>query len=275
LLKDRRQQVHQRIAQALIERFPEIVEVEPALVAHHYTRAELINQAITFWHRAGQRAIQRSAHLEAISYLNRGLKIVSTQLESPARDEAELMLQTTIGVPLIAAKGMAAPEVERTYARARDLCVRVGDTPQLFSVLFGLWWFYELRADMRPAQKTAEQLLEIAHGLKDSGLLLQAHRAMGQTLFWLGEFASAQTQFEQANALYNPQQHRSLSHTYGQEPGVLSRGFASHALWYLGYPDRALRTMHEALDLARDVDHPLSLAFALQHAAWLHQYRGE
>jgi hypothetical protein len=95
-----------------------------------------------------------------------------------------------------------------------------------------------VRADRRPAEKTAEQLFEIAHRLKDTGLLLQAHRAMGQTRFWLGEFASALAQFEQANALYDPHRHRSLLHTYGQEPGVLSRGFASHALWYLGYPDR-------------------------------------
>jgi predicted ATPase len=143
----------------------------------------LDSQAITFWQKAGQRAIQRSANLEAISYLTRGLLILNTQPESPTRDETELMLQTTLGVPLIAAKGMAAPEVERAYARARDLCKRVGDTPRLFSVLFGLWWFYEVRADMRPAHELAEQLLEIAQGLNDAALLVQAHRAMGQTLF--------------------------------------------------------------------------------------------
>ena len=170
---------------------------------------------------------------------------------------------------------MAAQEVERTYARARELCIRVGDTPQLFSVLSGLWWCYEVRADLRSAHELAEQLLEIAERRNDTALLVQAHRAMGQSLFWLGEFASAQAQFERAIALYDPQHHRSLLVTYGQEPGVLSRGFAAHVLWYLGYPDRALKAMHEALALARDVGHPFSLTLALDHTAWLHQYRGE
>jgi len=128
---------------------------------------------------------------------------------------------------------------------------------------------------MRSAHELAEQLLEIAGRRNDTALLVQAHRAMGQSLFWLGEFASAQAQFERAIALYDPQHHRSLLVTYGQEPGVLSRGFAAHVLWYLGYPDRALKAMHEALALARDVGHPFSLTLALDHTAWLHQYRGE
>ncbi len=98
---------------------------------------------------------------------------------------------------------------------------------------------------------------------------------MGHTLLWSGEFAPALVHFEQAIALYDPQRHRSLALSYGQEPGVLSRGFAAHVLWYLGYPDRALKTMGEALSQAREVAHPLSLAFALDHAAWLHQYRRE
>jgi tetratricopeptide (TPR) repeat protein len=99
---------------------------------------------------------------------------------------------------------MAAPEVERAYARARELYIQVGDNLQLFSVLFGLWWFYEVRAEVLPARQLAEQLLEIAHRLNDTALLLQAHQAMGQTLFWLGEFASAQAQFEQGIAIYDP-----------------------------------------------------------------------
>jgi predicted ATPase len=104
---------------------------------------------------------------------------------------------------------------------------------------------------------------------------MQAHRAMAHTLFWRGEFASARVHFERAIALYDPQRDRSLALTHGQEPGVLSRGFAAHVLWYLGYPDRALGTMGEALSQAREVAHPFSLAFALAHTAWLHQYRRE
>jgi predicted ATPase len=168
---------------------------------------------------------------------------------------------------------MAAPDVERAYARARELCLQVGDAPQLSSVLFGLWWFYEVRADLRAARELAERLLDMARRRDDPADLVQAHRAMGHTLLWLGEFAPALDHFERAIALYDPRQHRSLAFTSGQEPGVLARGFASHVLWYLGYPDRALALMREALSLAREVAHPFSLAFALDHAAWLHQYR--
>jgi len=168
---------------------------------------------------------------------------------------------------------MAAPEVGRAYARARELCFQVGDTLHLTSVLFGLWWFYEVRADLQAAHEVAEQLLDMARA--DPADLMQAHRAMGHTLLWMGEFAPALAHFEQAIALYDPQRHRSLAITYGQEPGILSRGFAAHVLWYLGYPDRTLKTMNEALTQAQEVAHPFSLAFALDHAAWLHHYRRE
>jgi predicted ATPase len=192
-----------------------------------------------------------------------------------ARHRQELELQTTLGVPLIATKGMAAPEVEQTYARARELCLQVGDAPQLSSVLFGLWWFYEVRADLRTARELAEQLLDMARRGEAPADHIQANRAMGHTLLWMGEFAPALAHFERAIDLYDPRQHRALAFTAGQEPGVLARGFASHVLWYLGYPDRALANMREALSLAREVAHPFSLAFALDHAAWLHHYRRE
>jgi predicted ATPase len=180
----------------LVERFPGVTEAQPELVAHHYTEAGLQDQAITFWHKAGHRAIQRSANLDAIGYLTRGLRTLNTQPENSARDAVELMLQTTLGPPLIACKGMAAPEVERTYERARELCTRVGDQAQLFPILCGLWWFYEVRADLLSAYTVAEQLLDIAQQLENAALLVQANRAMGQTLFWQGEFTSALAHFE-------------------------------------------------------------------------------
>ena len=232
-------------------------------------------KAIAYAHRAARQAIERSAMAEAIAQLHQGLGLLDGLPDGVARRRQELELQTTLGVPLIAVRGMAAPEVERAYARARELCLQVGDAPQLSSVLFGLWWFYEVRAELRAAHELAERLLDMARRREPAADLIQAHRAMGHTLLWLGEFAPALAHFEQAIALYDPQRHRSLAFTAGQEPGVLARGFASHVLWYLGYPDRALATMREALSQAREVAHPFSLAFALDHAAWLHQYRRE
>jgi predicted ATPase len=212
---------------------------------------------------------------EAVAQLHQGLALLGRLPDGLARRRLELDLQTALGVPLIAIRGMAAPEVERAYARARELSLQVGDTSQLSSVLFGLWWFHEVRADLQAALEIAEQLLDMAGRGADPADLMQANRAMGHTLFWTGEFAPALVHFERAIALYDSQRHRSLALTAGQDPGVLSQGFAAHVLWYLGYPDRALATMREALSQARQVAHPFSLAFALDHAAWLHQYRRE
>ena len=275
LLRSHRQQFHQRIGQTLVERFPEIAEAEPALIAQHYTEAGLGEEAIAFWQKAGQRAIERSANLEAIAHLTKGLEVLKTQPETTARDQQELVLQTTIGVPLIAVKGMAAPEVERAYARARQLCLQVGDAPQLFPALFGLWWFYEVKPDLRAAYELAQQLLNLAERADELGHLIQAHRAMGHTLFWRGEFASARAHLEQAIALYDPQQHRSLAFTYGEQAGLPSRGFAAHALWYLGYPDQALEAMHRALSIAAELTHPWTVVMINVFAAWLHTYRRE
>jgi predicted ATPase len=273
LLRSRRQRLHARIVAALEERFSEIVQAQPALLAHHCAKAGLAEQAVTYAHRAAQQAVARSAMAEAVAQLHLGLGMLAGLPDDVARRRQELALQTTLGVPLIAIKGMAAPEVGQAYARARELCFQVGDTPHLASALFGLWWFYEVRADLQAALEVAEQLLDLAQA--DPADLLQAHRAMGHTLLWMGEFAPALAHFEQAIALYDPQQHRSLAVTSGQEPGVLSRGFAAHVLWYLGYPDRALKTMNEALAQAQEVAHPFSLAFALAHTAWLHHCRRE
>jgi len=275
LLRSHRQQFHQRIGQTLVERFPEIANAEPALIAQHYTEAGVGEQAIAFWQKAGQRAIERSANLEAIAHLTKGLEVLKAQPETSARDQQELVLHTTIGVPLIAVKGMAAPEVERAYARARQLCLQVGDAPRLFPALFGLWWFYEVKPDLRAAYELAQQLLNLAERADESGHVIIAHRAMGHTLFWRGEFASARAHLEQAIALYDPQQHRSLAFTYGEQAGVPTRGFAAHALWYLGYPEQALEAMHKALSIAAELTHPWTVVMINVFAAWLHAYRRE
>jgi class 3 adenylate cyclase/predicted ATPase len=275
LLRSPRQQLHQRIGQALVERFPEIAETEPALIAQHYTEAGIGEQAIAFWLKAGQRAIERSANLEAIAHLTKGLEVLKTLPETSARDQQELVLQTTVGAPLIAVKGMAAPEVERAYTRARQLCLQVGDAPRLFPALFGLWWFYEVKPDLQAAYELAQQLLNLAERAGDSGHLIQGHRTMGHTLFWRGEFASARAHLEQAIALYDPQQHSSLAFTYGEQAGLPSRAFAAHALWYLGYPDQALKAMREVRSVAVELNHPWTVVMINVFAAWLHAYRRE
>ena len=277
LLKSTRQQYHQHIAQVLESRFPTLVEGQPELVAQHYTEAGQSARAITYWQRAGERALQRSANLEAISHLTKGLEVLTTLPDSPERLQHELDLQITLGQALTVTKGFAAPEVGHTYARAHELCQQVGETPQLFPVLRGLWNFYLIGLELQTARELGEHLLTLAlaQSVGDPALLLEAHCALGNTLNYLGEFASAQIHFAQGIALYDPQRHRAHAVRYAQDPGVVCRAYAGVTLWWLGYPDQAVQRSHEALTLARELAHPFSLGFALFFAAILHQFRQE
>jgi predicted ATPase len=276
LLKSARQQYHRQIAQILEERFTEITETQPELLAYHYTEAGLSAQAIPYWQKAGQKAVGRSANVEAINHLTKGLELLKTLPDTPERAQHEIMLQIALGVPLTATKGWAAPEVEKVYVRARELCQQVGETSQLFPTLWGLWQFYVTRPEYKAAHELAEELLSLAQTVQDSAFLLEAHFTVGFTLSFLGEIAPARVHLEQSIALYDPQQHCSHAFLYGQDPRVTCLSFAACALWWLGYPDQALQKSREALTLAQGLSHPHSLAFALGFAAaWLHQYRHE
>jgi predicted ATPase len=165
--------------------------------------------------------------------------------------------------------------MERAYVRARELCQQVGETSQLFPVLWGLWYCHNGRAAHHTAHELGEQLLSLAQHLQDSALLVVAHRALGNTLYHRGELAPARAHLEQGIALYDPQQHRSLAFLYGQDLAVVCRAWAALALWLLGYPAQALERSDEALTLARELAHLSSLAYALDWAAMLHRLRRE
>lgn len=188
LLKSKRQQYHQQIAYALEAQFPETKEAEPELLAHHYTEAGLSAQAVPYWHKSGQGAIQRSANAEAISHLKRALALLPELPDNDARVQLELALQTALGVPLMATKGYAAPEVESAYARARELCRHMGGTPQLFHVLGGLFAFYLVRGKLHTARTLAEQCLRLGENIGEPTFLLEAHRMLGNILIFLASF---------------------------------------------------------------------------------------
>jgi predicted ATPase len=276
LLKSRRQQLHQQVAQVLTEQFPETVETQPELLAHHYTEAGLIEQAIPYWQKAGERAAQRSANVEAIRHFTTGLEVLKALPDTPERTQQELTLQVSLGPVLMATKGWAAPEVGKAYARALELCRQMGEPPQLFSVLRGLWEFYQMQGQYQTARELADELLTLAQSIQDPAFLLEAHSAQWQTLLPMGELVPAREHVEQGMTLYNPQQHHSHAFLYGgYDPGVVCRIFAAWGLWVLGYPDQALKRSQEALALAGGLFHPFSLAFALGSAALCHFLRRE
>jgi predicted ATPase len=240
LLRSTRQQYHQRTAQVLEAQFPETVEIQPELLAYHYTEAGLSEQAVDYWQRAGQRANEHSANAEAISHLAKGLAVLKTLLEPLERLQRELTLQTTLAQALKDAKGYGHPAVEQAYTRARELCRQIGETQQLFPARLGLSIYYVVRAELQTARDLGAQLLSLAQRAQDPVLLVEAHYALGVTLFWLGEIAPAREHLEQGIVHYDPQRHRSHLALFGQDGGAVCLYRVALVLWYLGYPDQAL-----------------------------------
>ena len=251
--------------------FPATAEAQPELLAHHATEAGLNAQAVRYWHKAAQRAAERSAHAEAITHLRTGLALLRTLPERPERRQREVALLIAMGASLLAVKGYAAAEVGETYSDARQLCAHLDDPHQLFPVLRGLWNHYLVRAELQTAHTLGEQLLTLAEQVQDAAMSVAAHRALGVTLFHLGAVAAAHTHFMQGIALYDPLQQRTAAFLYGEDDGVICRSFAPWTLWLLGYPGQGLTRNQEAVTLAQQHAHPLSVSFALSLAAGFHQ----
>jgi len=173
-----------------------------------------------------------------------------------------VLLLIARGASLRATKSSASPELKETYTRARQLCQHLEDPQQLFPVLRGLYGYYNVRAEYQTGQALGEQLFALAQQAQDAAMLMVAHRAIGQTLLWLGALAAAHTHLAQGIALYNPQQHRTSAFLYGEDAGVVCHSFAAWVLWHLGYPDQGLAQNQEALTLAQQIAHPFNLSIA-------------
>jgi predicted ATPase/class 3 adenylate cyclase len=272
LLRSTRQQLHERIAVVLSERFP---DTPLELLAHHYTEAGLVSSAVAAWRRAGQATLVASAHAEAINHLRRGLKLLQELPDTPERARDEVTLQTMLGVPLMITRGYAAPEVEAAYARANALCDQVSSSPQLFPALWGLWIFHHVRAEYVQAQQHGEKLLRLAEATGDSGILLGAHQALGATRFLRGHLHEARAHFEAAIGIYDPAQHHELAFLFGQDAAAFCRSHLSWLHWHLGEPLRAQELITEALDACARLNQPMSRGFVEHFAATLCNLLGD
>src|SRR5438309_6598503 len=179
-----------------------------AELAMHFEQGRDYPRAIYYLQQAAENAVQRYANREALVHLTRGLELLKTLPATPARSQQELMLHLALGASLIATKGQAAPEVEQTYSRARHLCQHLAEPQQLFPILRGVWHYYHVRAELQTAHALGEQLLTLAQQVQDPAMLIAAHRALGSTLFSLGEIALAYTHHTHGMVLHDPQQHR-------------------------------------------------------------------
>jgi predicted ATPase/class 3 adenylate cyclase len=275
LLKSRRQQVHAQVAEALCERFPDVTESQPEVLAHHLTEAGLTVAAIGSWCRAGQLAAERSANAEALAHFYRNLDLLRTLPESTERNVQELDLLIALGSVLIFTKGYSHAEVAAVYGRARDLCRLVGDTFHLAAVLQGLRIYHMYRADLASAQKAAEELLALGEGTGDCDDLVQGQRAIGMVSFFAGAFQAARDHLERGIALYDIRAHDKHALRHVEDPGAVCLFVLGRALWMLGYPDQAVRRSEQAIAVAQATAHAASIAEAMIWRAEIALLRGE
>jgi predicted ATPase len=225
---------------------------------------------------AARHAARILAHPERVELAERGLKLLRSVPESPARTAKELALLVVLGPAMMVTRGWAADEVETTYARARELAEKTDQRETLFHALWGLFSVRLVRAEFQPALELGKELLGVAEPIGDPSLLLQSHLAFGQTFFFLGELSKAKKHLDESRSLEpRAAAGRSRRSTMGQEMG--SRTYNTWLLCLLGYPDTALETSRAAIAAVQEkkLSHPFSLAYAYWSAIALHQFRLE
>ena len=270
LPKKSRRELHARIAKVLEGRFAERVKMEPELLAYHYEQAGLTAQAIDYWHRAARRDAERSANIEALNHFNRALELLKELPQDSERNALELELLIARGVPLVSVKGYASDETEQNYRRAKDLSQESSGSVHQFRAIWGLWIFHLVRGQLANARGLAENLLALAQRERSSDLLIEAHRYLGSTQFFLGRFDEAKTHLLTAKSLYDPNQHRSHAFLYAQDPGITAASYLARTLWILGEVEQAETLALEVIGMARELEHPFTLVITLVYLSWIY-----
>ena len=285
-----RQQLHQAVAEYYERVFRDRVELYYPLLAHHWYRVvapgalvsedqrpgpALVGRALAYLQRAGDQVLRNGVGQEALEHYTHALELLPCLPASSARTEQEIAVQIGRGNALIAARGLASEEVERTFARARELCREVGETRHLFPVLFGLWMYYFVRAEHDVSHELAEQLLVFAERRRERVPLMIAHRALGTQLFHRGDLVRAAAHLERAIALYAPDFDRPLAFLYTQDPRVAALSVLALCVHLLGSAAEADERCKVALGVARELGNTASSALAIGHAAILRQIAGD
>jgi class 3 adenylate cyclase/predicted ATPase len=267
LLRGPRQALHARIASEFEEHFPSVAEIQPQILAHHFTEAGILERAVAYWCRAGQQSAGKSAFIEAIAQLRRGLQLIANLPQTRECKQQELELLVTLAGALMGMRGYAHPEVAEAFSRARNLVLEMegaGTTPH-FSVLYGLWVADFVGGKPKASLERADEFLSFAQSLKETGLLVKGHQLVGTTLLSIGDYAAAFPHLERAVAFCAPEQHRAHAIRFAADIDVAALCNWAWALWHRGFPDQASNAAHEALQHAEQSVHIPTLAYALVH----------
>lgn len=276
LLRRRRREIHGQIAAVLESEFGEVVSREPETLAHHHALAGSVQNAVSYWLRAGQQALKNSANLEAIAHLQNGIEALASMPASRHRDALEFGLQAALGIASMGAKGFGSPDVLAAMSRARILSERLNDNRQLFTALCGEASYHMISGHLREANALGLRCMAIAEDDGDEGLLLEAHHRQWATAFFMGDYPVAEQHLLLGLKTYQPDRHHHLTFTHtGHDPGVCCRSYSAQVLWLRGYPDQAVERARQALTLAERVSHPLSVALAAKNLSEIHLWRRE
>src|SRR5215468_294924 len=271
LLKSRRRELHVAIARALTDRFPDTVETMPELLAHHFTEAGELETAWRQWQRAGELAVARSALLEAAGHFRTGLELLGTLPDAPERVQQALNLQVLLGQALAATKGYGARDVTDAFARARELARQAGGTPELLSVLFGLWTSIAGQGELGVARGLADELLVVAERAGMRTEMVWGHLAHGVNHYSLGDLTGAREHLARVVLLYREVERPASP----SDPGVMALSYATVNSWTLGLVDEARELSRESLELAQHLRNPLAVAWARFFTGALHVFLRE
>ncbi|MFN4087911.1 MAG: ATP-binding protein, partial [Alphaproteobacteria bacterium] len=275
LLRQTRQLYHRRTAEALERSFPDATRLQPEILARHYALGGEAARAVALWEAAGRRSAARSANVEAATQLGNALALIGELPDGADRRRLELRLRVALGGQLIITAGNADPGVERAFERARELSEELSEPGMLFQARRGLLSFYQVRGRPRVARRFGVEMLAQARAAGDADLMIQAHRALGLCLFFLGEFAGARTHLAEALDRCRAAEGRSDGVAFISDPTVLAQCNLGWVEAALGRPDTGLAHCEEAVARARSVRHQHSLAYALGIRAAVHQARRE
>src|SRR6266576_2354434 len=266
LLRGRRQQLHRRIADALESQFAELAETQPQLMAHHLAQAGLIELAINYLRKAGQRANEGSANAEAIGHLKLALELLQSLPDRSEHRRKPLELHVMLAQAMIAGRGYAAPETREVLLQAKTLADEGTEVLQRCSILYGIWASYYVAGEVVMQQKAALEFLAEAERHDETDSLCLSHRTLGTTYVQMGEFAAGRQYLERARELYDPEHHSQSKYFYGQDIGATALSYLCWALWHLGYVDQAAAVAAEATKRAEALSHPFTLAYTICHA---------
>jgi len=263
LLRTTRRHLHSRIAHILTAGLSAEIGPEPEEVAHHYSAAGMVPEAMQYWQQAAGRALDRSAFREVIGHARRGLDLLPSEAADPTQAQSELRLQILLGAAYRATRGFASHDTEQAFMRADRLSSNAGDTTQRIDALRGLYTCYYTRGDLSTAHTLGQRMLNFAATSNDPRATTLGHYMLGACAFWRGEFVTARKQLELGAITYAPQQKKStvLAAQIDIQPTLYAH--LAWTLWISGRPEQAIGMSDKAISTAQTLTQPFSVALAL------------